>query len=295
MPGMQSAYLKALFAVTAWGASFIAIKFLLQEVSPVTVVWLRFAVGIVVLGAVLVLRGQLAWPERNEIPLFALLGALGIAFHQWLQSNGLVTSAASTTGWIIATGPVFIALLGWFFLKERLGWRDASGVALAGLGVVLVISKGDLQSVLTGSFGVVGDWLILISALNWAVFSTISRSALARLPAARMMFVVMVIGWLLTGVQFFGGGYAGEISALTKNGWSNILFLGIFCTGLAYVAWYDSLKILPASQVGVFLYFQPLVSVAVAAALLGEAVTFASFAGGGVILLGVWQVNRQAR
>ena len=292
MPQHQAAYLKALFAVTVWGASFIATKLALRDVSPVTIVWLRFAMGGLIIGAAVVLRRQLARPSLRELAFFTLLGGIGITFHQWLQSTGLVTAQASTTAWIVATTPVFIALLGWAFLKEKLGWLRVGGITLAALGVILVVSKGDVRSILSGGFGAPGDWLVLISAPNWAVFSTLSRGALSLHPAARLMFFVMLLGWLLTGVQFFSGPYPGEIAALTLSGWAGVAFLGVFCSGLAYIAWYDALKELPATQVGVFLYLEPLVAVVVAAALLGEAVTLASLLGGGVILLGVWQVNR---
>lgn len=291
----RAAYLKALFAVTVWGASFIATKVALRDISPVTIVWLRFAMGVVIIGAAVVSRQQFAWPSLKELAFFALLGGIGITFHQWLQSTGLVTSQASTTAWIVATTPVFIALLGWVFLNEKLGWLRVGGIALAAMGVILVVSKGDLRSVLSGSFGTPGDWLILISAPNWAVFSTLSRSALRQHPAARMMFFVMALGWLLTGVQFLSGPFLQEIARLTWQGWGGVAFLGVFCSGLAYIAWYDALKELPATQVGVFLYLEPLVAVVVAAIMLGEAVTLASLLGGAVILLGVWQVNRPAR
>src|SRR3990172_11078676 len=106
------------------------------------------------------------------------------------------------------------------------------------------------------------------------------------------MFLVMFLGWLMTGLQFFSGPYPGEVAALTLPAWAGVAFLGVFCSGLAYIAWYDAQKELPATQVGVFLYLEPLVAVVVAAALLGEAVTLASLLGWGAILLGVWQVNR---
>ncbi len=292
MHNKRVAQLEALFAVTVWGASFIATKLALRDISPVTIVWLRFGMGVIIIGAAVVGRRQFAWPSLRELAFFTLLGGIGITFHQWLQSTGMVTSQASTTAWIVATTPVFIALLGWAFLKEKLGWIRVGGIALATVGVILVVSKGDLRSMFGGSFGSPGDWLILISALNWAVFSILSRGALSRHPAARMMFFVMTMGWFLTGVQFFSGPYPGEIAQLTWQGWAGVAFLGIFCSGLAYIAWYDALKELPATQVGVFLYLEPLVAVVVAAIMLGEAVTLASLLGGAVILLGVWQVNR---
>lgn len=286
------AYVEAIFAVLVWGASFIATKVALQDVSPVTIVWLRFAMGVILLGMAVAIRGQFAWPERSEWGYFALLGFLGITFHQWLQSNGLITAQASTTAWIVSTTPVFMAVLGWLWLKERLGTLKIVGIALAAIGVLLVVTRGDLASAVRGHLGTVGDFLILLSAPNWAIFSVLSRRGLKTHPAARMMFFVMSLGWLFTSLLFFSGPGFSEISRLTFPGWLAILFLGLFCSGLAYIAWYDALQALPVAQTGVFLYLEPLVAVLVAAVILGEPATWASLSGGAVILLGVWLVNR---
>ena len=287
--------LEALFAVIVWGASFIATKVALRDVSPVTVVWLRFAMGVVILGIVVAARKQFALPKKNEWLYFALLGFLGITFHQWLQSTALLTSRASTTAWIVATTPVFMALLGWLALKERLHWLQTSGIALAAAGVLLVVSDGDFSSMSIVEFGQPGDVLVLISSFNWAVFSALSRRGLKAHPATRMMFYVMTLGWLFTGLLFFSGPGLQEIPQLTLNGWLGVSFLGIFCSGLAYIAWYDALQILPTGQLGAFLYLEPPVAVVVAALLLTESITWVALLGGGIILLGVWLVNRNHR
>lgn len=290
-----SAILKALFAVTAWGASFIATKVALQDISPITVVWLRFAIGVVILGLAVIRRGQLQIPGKRTLAYFALLGFIGITFHQWLQSNGLVTAQASTTAWIVASTPIFMAVLGVLFLKETLNWLQVLGILLAAFGVILVVSGGELALPGRGQFGTAGDILILISALNWAVFSALSRDGLKRYPAAMMMFYVMLFGWLIVTVLFFAGPGLAEVGNLTRVGWLGVLFLGIACSGLAYVFWYDALKVIPSSQVGSFLYFEPIVAVIVAFVILGEALLLASLVGGIAILVGVWLVNRKWR
>jgi len=286
------AYLKLLFCVVAWGASFIATKVALRELSPVSVVWLRFLIGVIILGAAVFSRKQLILPGWKDLGYFALLGFIGITFHQWLQSTGLVTAQATTTAWIVATTPIFIALLGWLFLKERLGWLRTAGIGLAALGVLLVVSKGNLPSLASGHFGTPGDILILISAPNWAIFSVISRSGLKRYPAALMMFYVMALGWLFSSVLFFAGHGLSEYNHLTVNGWLGVGFLGIVCSGFAYIFYYDALQVIPATQVGVFLYLEPLATLVVAAIILGEPLLLASLVGGAIILLGVWMVNR---
>jgi drug/metabolite transporter (DMT)-like permease len=289
-------FLEALFAVTIWGCTFIATKIALREVSPATIVWLRFLLGVLVLGMVVVTRKQFSLPNKNEWGYFALLGFLGITFHQWLQANGLQTAAATSTAWIVTTTPVFIAILGWFFLKEKLGWLRILGIALASCGVILIVSKGSLQIFSQKGTFTIGDLFILISAVNWAVFSILSRRGLKTHPAARMMFFVMFLGWLFSCIWIFGfGPGVSELTNLTLKGGSAIILLGIFGSGLAYIAWYDALKILPASQLGAFLYFEPLVTLVVAAVILDEPVTFVSLLGGGIILLGVYLVNRPGK
>jgi len=288
-------YLEALFSVVVWGGTFIATKFALRDASPATIVWLRFGMGVLILGATVVLRKQFALPRREEWAYFALVGFLGVTFHQWLQATGLITAQATTTAWIVATIPIFTAILGWFFLKEKLSWLRIAGIMLATSGVLLIVSKGNLSSLASGKFGTPGDFLILISAVNWAVFSVLSRRGLAAHPAARMMFYVMLLGWLFACIWLFGFGPGlGEIPHITATGWTSILILGIFGSGLAYIAWYDALQALPASQLGVFIYIEPLVTMIVAAFLLAEAVTIASVIGGAVTILGVYLVNRKA-
>lgn len=286
-------YLEALFAVVVWGASFIATKIAVGQISPISVVWIRFAIGIPILFAAVLMRKQFAFPKGTEWLYFSLLGLLGIAFHQWLQSNGLQTSEATTTAWIVATTPAFLSILGWLVLKEKLTLIQTSGIILAMVGVIVVVSKGDFTSLSIGKFGAPGDVLILISSVNWAVFSILSRRGLKDHLSTRMTFWVMTIGWLITSAAFIGQGRYTELPQLDARGWWSLIYLGIFTTGLAYIAWFDVLSQLPAAQSGAFLFLEPPSSMIVAAVVLNEQVTIASIIGGAVILLGVWLVNRQ--
>ncbi len=287
-----TAYIEVTIAVIVWGMSFIATKLALRDLEPVTVVWLRFAIGVIILGIATVLRKQFIVPKGREWIYFAVLGFLGITFHQWLQSTGLVTSQASTTAWIVATTPVFMAILGFVFLREKFDKLQITGILLATIGVILVVGKGNFSGLLGGIFGESGDILIMISAINWAVFSIISRRGLEKNQATPMMFYVMAFGWLFTSVLFIANDNFRDIGNMTWTSLVGIGFLGIFCSGLAYIAWYDGLKALPASQVGAFLYIEPLVAVIVAWLVLGEYLLPVTLIGGAIILLGVRLVQK---
>jgi len=291
----RKAILKALFAVAVWGASFVATKISLQYVAPTTIVWLRFSMGVCILGLAVALDKQFSLPKGKDWGYFAILGFLGITLHQWLQSTGLVTAQATTTAWIVATIPVFMALLGLIILQEHLAFHQVAGIFFAAFGVLLVVTKGDLVTLTAGKFGTLGDFLVLLSAPNWAVFSTLSRSGLQKHPATRMMFFVMTFGWLFTSILFFANSGLKQIPLIPWGGWIAITFLGVFCSGIAYIFWYDALKILPVAQTGAFLYFEPIITVIVAAIVLREAILLASLVGGITILIGVWLVNRPSQ
>jgi drug/metabolite transporter (DMT)-like permease len=293
-PNKSILYLEAIFAVVIWGGTFIATKIALREVSPATIIWLRFGLGVLVLGAAVMLRKQFAWPVKNEWGYFALLGFLGITFHQWLQATGLITAQATTTAWIITTTPIFIALLGWLILKEKLKGIQIGGIVIAMLGVLIILSKGNFAQLFTGEAATTGDLLVLISAPNWAVFSILSRRGLQRHPAARMMLFVMLLGWFFTNIWIFGFGPGlSEITKLSVGGWLAIAALGLLGSGLAYIAWYDGLQVLPASQLGAFLYIEPLVTMALATFMINEALTLTAIIGGAITIAGVYLVNRK--
>ncbi len=287
--------IKSFLAVLFWGASFVATKVAVQQISPLAVIMLRFALGWSVLMLICLKRQQIVWIKGRDLLGLALLGLNGITVHQLLQANALVTTSATNSGWIVALIPIFTALLAWLLARESFGALKVIGLCIAGVGALLVISRGNLTGGLSGLLRVatVGDVLMLLSAPNWALFTVLSKKMMGtKYPPALMMTYVMGFGWMMVLPLFAAQRGWMQIPGLSVEGWASVLFLGLACSGLAYVFWYDALQKAGASQVASFLYLEPLVTVVVAATWIGERVTWATLIGGGVILLGVWLVNR---
>ncbi|NLM70498.1 MAG: DMT family transporter, partial [Synergistaceae bacterium] len=93
-------------------------------------------------------------------------------------------------------------------------------------------------------------------------------------------------------LPFMLKGGASELTLISAKGAVNMVFLGVVCSGVCYLLWYDALQVLPASEVGVFLYVNPVVSVVIAALFLDEPVTLSMLLGGVMVFSGVWFVNR---
>ncbi len=295
---MNAAYLGLTLTVVFWGASFVATKIALQEITPAATAFLRFAMGVVVLLLILVKRAELKRFKLRELPSLSVLGILGITVHQLLQANGLQTASATATSWIVATIPVFVALLGWAFLGETMSGSRVLGILLSACGVLVVVGKGDFTSLIRGGFGTPGDRLIAISAVNWAVFIVLNKHVFKKNKASEagsavgQMFVIMTIGWLFLIPWAIADGGLGELERVSMQGWLALAFLGVGCSGIAYFLWFNGLEQIDATQVGAFLYLEPIVTVVLAWIILGETISTATILGGAAILLGVWLVNR---
>ena len=292
--GHAIAMLKAVATVSIWGATFVATKVALQEVSPASIVWLRFSMGIVILGLTAWRRGELSAPDRRDRPMLLLLGFIGVALHQWLQSNGLRTAAATTTAWLVATTPVFIALLGWIALRERLTGLQWLGIVAAAVGVLIILGRGNPLATILGGRLNTGDLLVMLSAPNWAIYTVLSRRVLGRISPIKMVTYVMLAGWLFITMWAlaFGPGTS-EFGALSARGWLSVVGLGVFGSGFAYIMYHDALHVLPASQLGVFLNLEPVVTILLAAPILGEHLTIVVLLGGAMISAGIFLVNRK--
>ncbi|TFH35980.1 MAG: DMT family transporter [Anaerolineales bacterium] len=302
------AILAGLLAVTFWGASFVATKLVLRQITPPTIVFIRTSIGLVVLTAAAVGGGSFKERLTAPWPRLLILGFLGVAFHQWLQARGLQSTSATSSGWIIATIPIFVALLGWRFLGERLPLIRLLGIGFGALGVITVISGGHILRFLQGFAGQIGNAYILLSAVNWAVFTVLTKRWLfnqaASSPEApqqnsasfagmiQSMWILMIMGWAIMLPWAIADGGIREIFQLSNATIGALLFLGVACSGLAYIFWYMALTRIEATEVGALLYFEPLVTQAVAWPLLGEPLTPAIMLGGAAIFLGVWMVSR---
>ena len=284
--------LGALIAIVLWGLSFVATKVALREISPVTLVFSRFALGTALLVATLAARRRPLVPPPRSWPALAVMGFVGIFVHQLLQSYGLTLTTAVRTGWLIGLIPIWSALLAAVFLKERFGPAKVAGLALGFAGAVLVVTRGRLSAGLLALPSTRGDLLILASTLNWAIYTVLGRGTLHRLGSLRATTGTMFLGWLMLAPLFLRVEGWREYAALSPSGVAALLFLGIGPAGLGYLFWYGALERVETSRVAAFLYLEPLVTLAAAVALLHEPVGAATVAGGLMVLAGVALVQR---
>lgn len=278
----QMPRLLAGLAVVFWGISFVATKAALQDVSPVTLIFVRFAIAAVVL--LLVVR---EFPPRESWGALALMGFVGVFVHQMLQSYALTMTSATNTGWLIGITPIWSAVLSAIVLRERFGFWKVIGLLGGFAGALLVVTKGDFSARALGRPSTTGDLLIFISTINWAVYSVLGHRTIRRLGPRRATSGSMLFGAMMLAPFFVARRGWVELPRLTATGWSALLFLAIACSALGYVFWYGALEQLEVSRVAALLYAEPLVTFVAAALLLGERVSAVVVIGGVLVLASV--------
>lgn len=288
-----TAHLKALMTVIVWGASFVTTKIIVEQIDPLVLVPLRTMGGSIVLFALLKRRGQWTGIVRDPrlLGALALLGFVGVALHLTIQAVALSLTTASNTGWIVSMSPVFIALLAWRFIGETLGRVQMVGfvTALGGALLIVIARTGNLDIFGLPSTG--GDALVFASAITWAVFSVFSKQVIGQRAPAPLMLHIMTIGCLMTLPLFVVQRGWLAFGQLNLEGWLALLFTVVLVSSVAYLFWYDALSVLTASQLGVFLFIEPLITAGLAAVVLGETLRPLTLLGGAAILLGVWLVS----
>jgi drug/metabolite transporter (DMT)-like permease len=283
-------YLLILLAIIFWGTSFVATKTVLQEIKPVTIIILRL-----VLASVLLTIIALSTKKKFSINLkshgWIFILALVAVFHLWIQVTGLQYTTASNTGWIIGTAPIFMAILGFAFYKERITPLQLAGILVALAGLLLLIGKGDITNI--GLIENKGDLLVLGSAFTWGVYSMVNKKiSLSYSPLMTILYLFLMMAVIIIPFNL-DSETINSIINLSLISWMWILFLGIFCSGVAYVIWAQALRDMESAKVGAFLYFEPLVTVVAAWFFLNEEITLLMIFSGLLITAGVFIVNKE--
>jgi drug/metabolite transporter (DMT)-like permease len=286
-----TASMYALMSISFWGVSFVSTKAVLGKLDPYSLLVLRFGIGAIFLLLLLLLQRNRLHVSIKYVPHLMVLGILGVFVHQVLQATALLTIDASSAGWLISFSPIFTVILSILFLHEKMSIKKVAGMVLAITGVVLVTTTRSGQSFQLSMN--IGFMLMILSTLNWAVYSVLLKSLKIPYPPLVVTFYMCVLGLMLT-IPFIIRNKGWEtLSLLNSTEWAHLLFLGVFVSGIAYWYWAKALEVLEASKVSMFLYLEPIATLIAAVLLLNEKVFLISLAGGIIIIIGVIIVNGQ--
>ena len=272
-----------------WGSTYLGIDLAVRTIPPFLMAAVRFLIAGGLLYAWAIRRGDRADrpTPRHWLAAFLIAApmlAVGNAAVGWAEQT-LDTGTASL---IIASVPLWMALLDRLFYGQRLARLVVSGLVVGFAGVGLLVAPG-------GSGGFSRAAIVLVfSSLAWAVGSLYSRQApqpsRPLVAAAMQMLAGGLILTVVSGISDeLGDVHPGQISL---ESWLGLAYLVAAGSLVAFTAYMWLLRNAPTSLVGTYAYVNPLVAVLLGTVVLGEPLGWRTLVGGGIVLAAVALIVR---
>jgi len=285
----QFAVLLALGAV--WGASFLFMKVLVKETSPLALVEGRLVLGALTVGAVLAWRRQspldlsAGWPLR--VLLLALLSnIIPFLFISW----AVIHIDSGVAAVLNSTFPLFTALFAAALLTgERLTPIRLSGLLLGLLGVI-ALTGNDLLDVSNASL--LGQMAVLAAACSYGFATVYSRSLLRSQDLLSLSGLQLMLGALALAPALLIVDGAKPDYSLSWEAWGSLIILGVVSTGLAYVVYLHLIATIGSVRASLVGYILPITGLLLGWAVLDESLGLNSILGCALILIGVAAVAR---
>lgn len=291
-PSATLAYGSVVLAAVLWGGSIVAQKMALGSFSAVEASVLRDVGGLAILLATWWWQeGGVIKISRSDLRLLGLLG-LGVLGNHLLIMMGLKYVSGAVGGVIIGSSPVVTALLSAMLIRDvplRAVWAGA-GLSFAGVGLV---SVAGFQA--AGEQPLLGSTLVFLGVVSWALYSIGSRAVMERVSALTVNWTTLLIATALqvpllwTDRKVLDAG----VASVTLSDWMALGYLVVFATAVAQQAWLFGVKGIGPSRASVLGNLTPVAAIGLSALILNEAVGLIEVIGIGLILAGVWVVNRQ--
>ena len=268
-------HLFAIISVVAWGTSFLISKTLMEHITPVQMMWLRFIIAYLAMWAICP-KWHFRLKEEGSIFVLALVGN---TLYFLAENTALKMTQASNVSILVSTAPVFSALLARFLRQgDRLSRWQIFGYGIAFFGVLLVVFNG----VFVLKFSPVGDALALAAAFLWAAYGFIAKWSIQESDSALVTRKLMFYGILTTMPLLFMEGETEIFSVFGTLVFGDIwrlLYLGLICSALCYLLWNKAIEQIGPLKTNLYVYAVPLVTMLASALFQKEIITSAGFAG----------------
>jgi len=280
--------------LTAAG-NLIAGRYALDSFSPAEANALRYLLALLLLAPML---RRWPAPSRRELPVLAATGILGICIYNLLFFRALKIIPASEAGLLEMTIPAASLFLAWLLLRERVSLRQIVGMVISWLGTIWLLRIIPVAAATTKPAGAWrGEVLMLVAVACFAVYSIVSKFAMARLPppaVATWSCLFGLIPLLALTVPAIASDPA-VLSDASLASWLGIVYGGV--VGFVYniIAWYYCFRRVGVARTNIFLYLVPIFGALMAVPIFNEQLTGWQIFGAAVTTFGVVLATAQLR
>jgi drug/metabolite transporter (DMT)-like permease len=292
-----SGYLFALSATAIWSGNFIVARGLSDAIPPLSLAFFRWLTAVLVF-APFAVRGLVReWPAiRQHLVYLGITAFIGITcFNTFIYIAGHTTTAMNLS-LIAITFPVFIMVFSKILYQESLSFKKGIGVVLVLTGVVFLVTRGDVTTLVDISFAI-GDVWMLAASVFFAIYSLLLKRKPSDISVYTLQFTCFLMGllFLLPLFVWEQGQLAAQGNYLNHTTVPAILYVGIFASLCAFVLWNQAIVTLGPSRSGMIYYTLPLFSGLLGYLFLDEAIGMVHFFSMVLIFSGIVITNQEGQ
>jgi drug/metabolite transporter (DMT)-like permease len=294
------AQLLLVFTVLFWVGNSVMARAIHLEFPPVSLAASRWTLAMLILLPFVLPRIRREWAViRANWPIILLLSILGVSCFNTLIYTGLQTTTATNTTLMHSMIPVLILIISRVFLHHAISLRQWVGVTLSLCGVLVLLSKASIATLLSLEFNR-GDLWVFVAVADWALYSVLLRYKPAELSGMAFLGITITLGALVLWLPALLELSQGRMPELSLHTGATVLYMAIFPSILAYMCWNRGVAELGAPVAGLFIHLMPLFGLLMSVIFLGEQVQAFHFIGialifGGIFLAVVTDTLRNLR
>lgn len=278
-----------LLVVLIWGVNFAILKVALREIDALAFAALRFGLATAIMaGLALAFEGSLRI-HRGDFWKLLGLGLLGNGIYQILFMSGIARTSAGNTSLILATAPIFVAILS-ALMGYRLRPIAWAGILLSFAGLALIVASGTGTQL--GGEHLIGDALVLLAAMCWGGYTALLAPFLRRYSPLKLNALAMLLGTpplLLVALPSLA---QQSWTAVTWQGWGGLMFAVVLSVVVAYLIWNIGVQRVGSARTAVYSNLVPVVALVTAAIVLGEHIYPLQVVGAVVVVSGIVLTRR---
>ncbi|WLR51380.1 DMT family transporter [Bacillus tianshenii] len=280
-------YLLPVLAALFWGGNFVIGRGFSETMPPFTLAFLRWCTAFLFFL-------PFGWHDmKTSMPLFKRhwqpvfwLSLTGIVIFNSFVYIAVHFTTSINAALINAPAPVFIMLLSFLFLKERLAWQHIVGFIFSLIGVLFIISRGSLEVLLNFSINKGELWMVA-AVIDWAIYSVLVKKYAPLYPAKGLFLVTMAVGAMILAPFSAYEWLSGVPMTFGMNSIFGILYLGVFASVAAFLSWNSAVALVGPGKASPFLNLIPMFASFFAVTFLGESLQWSQLAGGSIVIIGV--------
>ncbi|MCE2850419.1 MAG: DMT family transporter [Roseiflexaceae bacterium] len=255
--------------ILMWAINMPVVKHTFTYVPPLAFTALRFLfVPILMLAVVWIIERDVSI-ERSLWRPIILVGLIGNTGYQLFFMIGLNYTSASNAALLVATTPIWVALVSQIRGWERLSWRSWLGIVISFVGVFVILFNGEVIT----TEHLIGDVFVLIASACWAYYTIGAKAVLAKYSPLRVTALTLTVGAVPLVIIGMAEALTVDWLAVPWDGWLGMAYSVIFSIAIAYILWYNGVVKVGPTRTGIYASLLPACGVISAYFILGDQIT----------------------